>query len=529
MANAYTRALGTPIPQTQKADPTQVLNNAGGYTFAVSDEVRLNRFLTLGTVGGTYYTNEPTLTKENIDFLIPMIQNKEQVVIDIVREISTSGRAFRNSPAIFVTAALFHYGKLKPLSLVTDVCRIGTHIYEFAQYIELFGGWGRAKRDAVANWYTSKPVDKLAYDAVKYRQRDGWTHRDLLRLSHARGVQPDVGRFILGQPARAEAEEIPVIAGFKEAQACDSVSSVLGILERFPMLPWETLPTQFLTEPAVWKKLFHNGALNGQALVRNITRLARIGAFNDMVFTREVADRLVDEKMIERTRLHPFQYLLASGIHEHGQFKRNEAYSRLIKDWETNPTIMAALNDGFYKAFEYVEPANKRTMIALDVSGSMSSSMAGIPLRACQITAAMSMTIARTEPWYQIMGFANNDFRNLGIDPSMSLNSIMSKVVVSNFGSTDCGLPMRYALQRGIEVDTFIVMTDNETYVGPVHPHVALQQYRKGTGIDAKMVVVSTTPTNFSIADPKDAGMLDICGADSNLPKLITEFSAGRI
>lgn len=532
--NAYIRALDAPIPQSAKADSRQVQNNAGGFTFTIDDKARLERLLILGTDGGTYYVDEKKLTQENIDFVKALIAQDEQLVIDTVREISVSGRAYRNSTAIFVTALLFKFGTLKPSALVRDVCRIGTHIFEFAQYVELLGGWNRSNRRAVSEWFTTKPVDKLAYDAVKYRQRDGWTHRDLARLAHPTGLDLHVGRFITGRPAPEHGEEIPVIAGFKEMQKASTEADVLSILSTYSMLPWETIPTEQLKSAAVWKKLFHNNALNGQALLRNITRLARIGAFNDMVFAREYANKLTDEEMIKRTKLHPFQYLLALTTHERGQIN-SKVDAKLWryavtpnKDWQTNSIIVSALNEGFYKAFEYVEPANKRTMIALDVSGSMSSSMAGIGLRACEITAAMSMTIARTESWYQIMGFAT-DYIDLGISASMDLNTVLKKVVMSNFGGTDCSLPMIDAVNRHIEVDTFIVMTDNETWAGNVHPHTALKNYRRKMGIDAKLIVVSTTPTYFSIADPTDRGMIDVCGADSNLPKLISEFSAGRI
>src|SRR5439155_360970 len=44
--------------------------------------------------------------------------------------------------------------------------------------------WGRALRRAVGRWYASQSADALAYQAVKYRQRAGVTHRDLLRLAH---------------------------------------------------------------------------------------------------------------------------------------------------------------------------------------------------------------------------------------------------------------------------------------------------------------------------------------------------------
>ena len=39
-------------------------------------------------------------------------------------------------------------------------------------------------RETITNWYGSKPVEKLAMFLTKYPQREGWSHRDLFRLSH---------------------------------------------------------------------------------------------------------------------------------------------------------------------------------------------------------------------------------------------------------------------------------------------------------------------------------------------------------
>ncbi len=92
-------------------------------------------------------------------------------------------------------------------------------------------------------------------------------------------------------------------------------------------------------------------------------------------------------------------------------------------------------------------------------------------------------------------------------------------------GGTDCALPMLYAMEKGIKADVFMILTDSETWAGGVHPMEALRQYRKKTGINAKLVVVGTTSTGFTIADPKDAGALDVVGFDTAVPALISEFA----
>ena len=81
------------------------------------------------------------------------------------------------------------------------------------------------------------------------------------------------------------------------------------------------------------------------------------------------------------------------------------------------------------------------------------------------------------------------------------------------------------ALERKLPVDCFVVLTDNETWCGAVHPAEALARYRRETGIAAKLVVVGMISNGFSIADPGDAGMLDVVGFDTAAPGVIADFA----
>ena len=100
----------------------------------------------------------------------------------------------------------------------------------------------------------------------------------------------------------------------------------------------------------------------------------------------------------------------------------------------------------------------------------------------------------------------------------------MTRIAGMPFGGTDCALPMLYALERGIAADAFIIYTDSETWAGVIHPAVALKQYRERTGIPARLVVVGMVANGFSIADPNDAGMLDVVGFDTATPAVIADF-----
>ena len=96
-------------PQTQP-DPTrtdQVRNSAGGYTFQLDEWSRLRRFLVLGTDGGTYYANEQTLTTDNAQFVLDLI-NRNQIsglrVVDELRIVSLENLAPRQKATLFTLA-----------------------------------------------------------------------------------------------------------------------------------------------------------------------------------------------------------------------------------------------------------------------------------------------------------------------------------------------------------------------------------------------------------------------------------------
>ena len=126
------------------------------------------------------------------------------------------------------------------------------------------------------------------------------------------------------------------------------------------------------------------------------------------------------------------------------------------------------------------------------------------------------------------MGFADS-FRSLGITARDRVDEATRKVSRLTFGDTDASLPMTWALDQKLQVDTFVVLTDNETWAGKIHPVQALEKYRQATGIAAKLIVVGMTSTGFTIADPDDAGMLDVVGFDGATPALMAKFAKGEI
>ena len=187
----------------------------------------------------------------------------------------------------------------------------------------------------------------------------------------------------------------------------------------------------------------------------------------------DIEERLTDEKAIRKSRMHPMQAIIAYLTYKQGHGTRGS------NSWEVVPQIVDALQELVYKSFKYVEPTNNKYYLAVDVSGSMSWSMSGSnDIMSCaQASAVMAMTIARSEKNYIINGFERT-LVPLNITANTTLDEAFREVSSRNFGATDCAQPMLDALNKNIYVDTFVVITDNETWAGGIHPMQALKAYQ---------------------------------------------------
>lgn len=181
--------------QLQPLSENQVANSEGGYVWQVTDMHRLHRFLCFGSEGGTYYIKEQKLGLENAEALIRLIEDGRGCeVIQEIKSFSQEGRTAKQEPLLFALAICSQCAdintKQAAFKAVPEVCRIPTHLFTFIQFKKDLkesmkcGMWGRALRKAVADWYNEKGGMAVALAVTKYKQRNGWSHKDLLRLSH---------------------------------------------------------------------------------------------------------------------------------------------------------------------------------------------------------------------------------------------------------------------------------------------------------------------------------------------------------
>ncbi len=529
--------VSRPIPGREKE---MVKMRGGGHGFAIDKWKSLERFLILGTDANTYYADAKELTRENAAAIIACADEAHVQTVMTISQISQTGRAFRNDAAIFALALIaqeFQHSKPAAracaLEAVPGVARTASMFFQFQDYMESLGGkWNPTRKAVTRDWYLGKTANQLAYQTLKYRNRYGWTHKDLIKqgrfgakdrvdLNEAEEHAMDmlINYLIYGEMKDGIPE---LVAQYEEVKSAPNLAEAARLVQAYK-LSWEFVPSEHLGKAEMWRVLLPN--MPYTALLRNCARMTANGTFEDSDSRKLAASKLINPDAIQRARAHPISILMGAATYKSGKGRRGRL------EWTPLNIIADAMEEAFYEAFDYVEPSGKRILIGLDVSSSMfgwgDEGIGDTGLNAAEAASAMVMSVMRVERDYQIMAFSHQ-FREVTWGRTATLGQVLEATRKMGFGMTDCGLPIQWATNQGLEFDVIMILTDNETNRGHAIPDL-LRNYRQKVGIETRFITAAMVANNYSVADPTDPGMLDIVGFDAALPRLVSQFAKGEI
>ena len=522
-----------PKKQTQPINGREtemVVNNAGGYVFRTGPWIALNRFLIMGTEKKSYYATAQKLTKDAATNVLEAIKEDGIRVVNEIVAVSDAGRAAKNDPAIFALGLALVFGDDATRKAVEQnilkVCRIPTHLFAFVEVIKQLGKWNSSAKRTVANWYNGKKG--LEYQILKYQSRNGWGHRDVLRLAHVKPTSPEQDALFHWVATKGEVTkelEVPLylVAAYEHLRDNPTEQNALDAIAKHNF-SHEMIPRDLLKSPVVWEALLYG--MGFTALVRNLGRLSALGLAQPLSQTAKfIVEKLGDKEGLQKARIHPINVLAAMKQYQQGRGDKGSL------TWTVNQQIVQALEGAFYDSFKYLEPTGKNFLIAIDCSGSMfGAQVVGLNnICAAEAAAVMAMSIAKVEKNYHFVGFSSQ-CEPLAINPSQTLDQVMNTIRKFSWNTTDCAQPALYAIKHKLDVDMFTCWTDNETYHGRIHPTQALAEYRRVMNKpNAKQAVFGTSVTSFTIADPKDPLQMDFAGFDAAIPSLVTQFATDQI
>lgn len=503
--------------------PGMVANLGGGFSFPVDKWTVLDRFIIMGTDGNSYYQDGTKQALKALPEIEAAIREDGLKVVDKILEISKSGRAPKNEPALFALAMCAKHGDLptrqKAYEVLPEIARIGTHLFHFASFMKEMGKSGSGYNRALKRWYLGKTQDQLALQLVKYQQRDGFSHRDVLRLCKpSTDVAATNAAFKWATKGVAEKDAHALIHAYEKAKTIkDETEMALFVTEA--KLTREMIPTEFHKSPDVQEALLPNLGLT--AMIRNLGNMSAAKILNEFSPNEKlVLDRLTDAAALRKARIHPINVLVAMNTYKHGYGLKGG------NKWSVNDRIVSALEAAFYASFTTMPKHDKRVLISLDVSGSMDSyNSLAIGTTHCELAACMAMSFVRTTPNAVVKGFAST-LVDLGINDRDTLESAAKKAQKHNFGSTNASAPIEWATSSKIPFDGFACFTDGEINTG-IKPHLALRKFEKALGVKAASAMVAFEAQNFTMHEPGTG--IDIAGFDSAIPQIITDYMCGNL
>jgi len=526
------KQAGTPQNQPIPGRETEMIRGrSGGWMFKADIWRILRRCLLIGTAQNTYYADKRELTGDFVKVIKEAIAlNPDLVAQEIL--YASNGRAINNSAPILALVLLSMgetpEAKLAFMEIFPQVVRTGSHFYEWLSYTKAMRGMGKVIREAGTQWLSREDVKGLAYQLLKYQQRQGFTHRDALRLFHVK--PPTEDHNLLFQWVVKGWEELP------SEIPSEAMAQIWWFewLKRHPEETQRAIAQGRLThemaapvgnmDRAAWQLLFDEMPIG--AMLRNLGSLTQLGVLSaeNTGNLQRVESVLNNPGHLRKGRIHPIDVLKALKTYQSsGRLGRSQ------KSWQPVSRILNILEKAVELSFETVEPTGKVFLHAVDVSGSMSySTVSSVGLTCCEIATAMALVTAKAETRYTIRGFAT-EFRNLKISASDSFSSALKKVSNQNFGGTDASVAYEWATKHKYKADVICFWTDNESWAGYNHPSQALAEYRKKINPKVKAVYVTLAPYGISLVDPQDPLSWDFAGFDPGTPRAIQMLAAGEL
>lgn len=535
----YIQHFGTSTPQTAPIPEIRgmVRNRAGGWVFETDDWTRLQRFLILGTDRGSYYASARELTREAATCIDRLLENGHGLkVVDEIVAVSDAGRAPKNDPAILALALCLKTAadvetRRAAAAAVPRVCRTTSHLASLATAMQALGGWGPLSRKAIGGWLEARSADDLAFQAVKYGQRQDWRLADLLRLAHPSAPSQDhadVYDWILERQAGEKSPRhgirthpaAPIIDAYERAQVEEDPKRMAALI-RESRLPWEAVPSRFARNVEVQEALFES--MPPTATIRQLARLTNIGLLaRGSEMTKIACERITDGGRLARGRVHPMSIYLALRTYQSGHGARGKLA------WQPVPEIVSALEAGFFAAFRARPKARTSLVVGVDCSGSMwDQNVTGADMTAAEAASVMAFLQVRENPNATVLAFDVRP-REVSFPAIETLGAVQGASRSWGLdGGTNCALPMLWAAQHRHDVEGFAIYTDDETWQGAVHPVEAVSHYRGMYAVQSKFVCVSFIAHGYRTAGGyDDAGMLQVVGLDESAPGIIDDFLA---
>jgi len=410
--------------RTKKAD---TVNLCGHAAYAMGDHEKLV------TQVLTNFINEPTkFYGDNTNELIELAQKVCSVDPMFIAQLAVYARDTMNMRSVsHVLAAI--------------VCNNAhTHAEAFPSFVEVPRKMVRRliiRGDDITNMlaaYFGLYKDKSLPNSMRRGLRDALEDMSILQLAKYQ----EHGKVV------SMADAIKLL--HPKAKSPEQAEAFKACIENRLKVPesWKTAVSENAEgEKKSWKELIDEGKLPYMAAIRNIRNILDDPASTIDTITK-VMDMLKDPVQVAKSRQLPFRYL--------------SAYNAAMESPRCSTLVTDALEEAFDQSIKNLPKLPGRTIVCIDVSGSMHSYVSRKSTVMCdEIAKQLGYVVAAMSDDAIIYTF-DTDLTREDFSKRAGVLSQVRALKNRGGGGTDMHLPFYEAINKKIECDRFVVLSDNE-------------------------------------------------------------------
>jgi len=497
---------------TLAAEKADARNNAGGIAYSLSNEAALAQYVLTGCLNGTFYTT----AEDQLETILLYAEAVDDRFLGQLAIYARQKGFMKDTPAL-LCAILASRNTEMLKEVFPQVIDNGKMVRNFVQIIRS-GVTGRkslgsAPRQLVRNWLNTASEKQLLNASVGQSP----SLADVVKMVHPKAVSTEMNAFY----AWLIKKDFKRAALPKETKAFETWKS--NRTADFPNVPFQMLTAQELSSKD-WTQIAKNA---GWQMTRmNLNTFLRHGVLSDVKMADTIAKRLKDQTAIKRAKVFPYQLMAA--------------YLNVDKNMPRK--ITNALQDAMEIAVENVPEISGKVYIAVDISGSMHSSVTGYrqgstsKVRCIDVASLIAAAILRQNREAVILPFESS-VRETRLNPHDSVMTNATKLCKLPAGGTNCSAPLSWINDRKEKVDALIMISDNESWLD--NPNYGWYGGGKATKTmdewlkikrrsrNAKFVCLDIQPNAHTQAkERKD--ILNIGGFSDQVFNLIANFCSGK-
>jgi 60 kDa SS-A/Ro ribonucleoprotein len=480
-------------------------NEAGAPAYALSSEQALAQYAVTGCLNGTFYASAG-------DQLTQVLELAMACDAEFVAKTAVYARRqslMKDMPAL-LCAVLAVKDQALLVRVFPEVIDNGKMLRNFVQIVRS-GAVGRKSlgtlpRRLVREWLASRSLDQLFTASIG----NSPSLRDVVRMVHPKPDGPARANFyawLIGKPF-----DLALLP--ERARGLELFRRGEGALPDVDFRLVSALP---LTKND-WRTLAQRSSWT--SLRMNLNTFARHGVFDCLETTQRLAARLADTELVRKAKAFPYQILTTMQ-------NLDENAPRMLRD---------ALDQAMEIATENVPALPGRTVLAVDVSGSMHAPVTGYREGSSSKTtcldaaATLAAAVLRRNKDATVIPFHDRTV-DVKLDPNDSITQTAQRLRDLPSGGTNCSAVLEQLNRTRTKADTVIYFSDNESWVDARRGSrgtamLAAWRTFKRSNQGAQLVCIDVQPY-ATVQAPVDDDVTHVGGFSDSVFQVLREVADG--